>query len=628
MKGKLEKILLLDDDNLDSIPIKILEDDKIKKYCFNSKICELLEYQNITFCDADKFLDDNERMELIKIQINHRKWYNTITLKNFFYENINLLKLLDDHEFGTFLMPILIKIKIIQKIINLEKPDKIICSNSMSNIVSLFFKSEKIQKLGNSVKDESYWDKITIKFNIGKIPISFRISNKRYLSMKSLFESFVGRFYNIWYKENPNKKSIIMLEFNTNSFSKLLKSFNDFDGEIILVNQRRSALWSKTSLNSISNSNCKIFDFKRNLTSNELKELELISENFKEKFLELFLEENLIGKNFCLNEINFYELIKPYFIKKFSENIKNLIIMLYSIKKLIDSRNIQCIVYLNEVGQTEKCFIEMCKNKFPLILLEHGFIETIDSTVDYDYFSSYPNFTDLIAVWGKPKKKYLISRYNINSDRIIVTGSPRHDKYFNRNEIKITKNKFTVLLAPNPLSEVNGFVTSEIKNRYNNTIKNIIILLNQISNIKIIVKLHPSQLKHNFEIREVINKLSDKIPIYLTNPVDSLIEQSDFVFVITPEIHATPTIVFESMILKKPIMNIYIGNYIPSYEHILRKCILSINDSDDLQFFIRKIILNKEFQDDIVKNSQLFINDFLENRGNASEEFAKILKNF
>ena len=75
-------------------------------------------------------------------------------------------------------------------------------------------------------------------------------------------------------------------------------------------------------------------------------------------------------------------------------------------------------------------FLEFNNKKVPSILLEHGFVERVDDTKRFDKRDDDINYKDKTAVWGDKKKEYLIHEYGIASDRIIVTGSPRHDDYF------------------------------------------------------------------------------------------------------------------------------------------------------------------------------------------------------
>lgn len=127
-------------------------------------------------------------------------------------------------------------------------------------------------------------------------------------------------------------------------------------------------------------------------------------------------------------------------MKKYSEKLSEFILLIWSAKNTFQIMDVQCIVSLNEIGETERAFLEFNNKKIPSILLEHGFVERVDDTKRFDQLL-YVNFKDNIAVWGNKKKEYLIHEYGIAPDKIIVTGSPRHDVYFNSRIEKISPKK-------------------------------------------------------------------------------------------------------------------------------------------------------------------------------------------
>jgi len=100
------------------------------------------------------------------------------------------------------------------------------------------------------------------------------------------------------------------------------------------------------------------------------------------------------------------------------------------------------------------------------------------------------------------------------------------------------------------------------------------------------------------------------------------------VIVISPESFGTSTILLESMILRKPTMNIILDDKIPQTDHVIDEAVLTVSDNQDLEKNIKKILFDEKFQHDIKQNADEFITQFLGFRGNASEEFAKILKSY
>lgn len=64
-----------------------------------------------------------------------------------------------------------------------------------------------------------------------------------------------------------------------------------------------------------------------------------------------------------------------------------------------------------------------------------------------------------------------------------------------------------MLLAPNPITEISGLASTNLELKFENTIKEVISILKKLDNVKIIVKLHQIQLKHNQQIHSLIKKL-------------------------------------------------------------------------------------------------------------------------
>ena len=85
----------------------------------------------------------------------------------------------------------------------------------------------------------------------------------------------------------------------------------------------------------------------------------------------------------------------------------------------------------------------------PSILLQHAFgnyskdIKSLEMTDDLNLIK------DKIIVWGNVMKNYLIDNYPILEKDIIVSGSPRHDEFFN-SKLE-NQNKKNILLTPRPI---------------------------------------------------------------------------------------------------------------------------------------------------------------------------------
>ena len=620
-------LLIKDVFEFNVIPDKILNDKNIKKFTFDFNVHEILKNKKIEHEIADNLLTEEDRLKIFNQMLEFRKWYSTVTSKDLEFENVNILKLFDTHEFSSYLMPNLINFILIKKIIEKEKPEKIISTSIFKKFINLFSKNSPIQTeyFINKLDQKLLWDKITIKYDVGKFSISFNLSKKLYLKFKKIVELTLGFFYNFWSFNDLSKKSIIFLEFNPAIHSTLLNKLKNYHGNILLINRRRSAVWNKKSIDIVRHSDSKIVNFDRILDKNEKLKLPLLVTDYSKK-LEVFWENSDFFNNlFQINDYSFWDIIREDLKRKYDEKLSDFIFSILSVKKLLAKNDVKCIVSLNDVGETEKAFLEFNNEKIPSILLEHGFIERVKETKQFDYLD-FIYFKGKLAVMGETRKKWLCEEFNIDPNRIISLGSPRHDDYFNCKLKNNNKNKITILLAPNPIGDISGLSSTDLKLRVNNVILKILSTVKQLDNFQIIVKLHSSQLKHNEEMNSFIKNYDNTIPIYLSKSVIDTINDADLVIVMSPETYGTSTMILESMILGKPTINIVFNQKPFQFEHVKSKAVFIISEHDELEEKIRKILLDKNIQNEIIKNADKFVNKFLSNPGIASEKILDLLR--
>ena len=626
----MNKIVLVEDvSDILNIPKNLKKSKSAKIFSFTLEVHQKLQSENIPHEIADNMLNSNERETLFDKGVEMLSWSSKTYSKELEFEKVNLLKLFDSHEFHSYLIPNMLNFLILKKIIDKESPSEIICSSKFSNVIKVVTKHTNIQTqfFDSNVKEKFLWDNVSVKYNIGKIPISFDISKNKYQKMKKTTESFIGLFSDFWLDCKKPKKSIILLEFNTELFSNLLHELKGFDGNIILVNQRRSALWSKKAIEIVKNSGCKIVNFDKILDDKEKKEIPKLVEDYSKKFEIFWKKSENLEKLFQVDNSNFWEVIKDDLKNNYESKLANFILLIKIAKKIFSNMDVRCITSLNEVGETEKAFLEYNKKQVPSLLLEHGFVERDQNTKKFDKIE-YLNFKDKFAVWGSKKKEFLIKEYALDPEKIIVSGSPRHDDYFKARIEKKQSKKLTVLIAPNPITEISGLKNTELELKFQNILLKMINLLKKFNDVEIIVKLHASQLYHNKQIKKLINDIDPHIPVFQSTPIIETINKADLVFVISSESWGTSTMILEAMILGKPVMNLILDKKIPEFTHINENAVLAISDTDDIEINIKKIMFDKKFQENLKDNADNFIINFLDFRGNASTEFAKILTDY
>lgn len=629
----VNKLFLINNSaDLDFINIEELKSSESKVFSFDISSHEVLEKNNVTHELADNYLSYEQRVELFEKITKLHEWYNDeLIVKNFEFKGVNLLGLLDLTEFYYFIMPELVNFLIIKKIIEELKPKKIISAKNFSTILNILTKGKNIQVrvYGIEILKKLHWDKITIKYNIGSFPISFNISRNRYLTIKNVLEKIINSIFSLWFNfKNSKKKTILLLEFNPAAYPDLLSQLNKYNNNIILINRRRPATWNLESIKILRNNKCKLINFNKLLESKEKNQIQSLVKYYSNKLEKFLSKEHILTQIFVLEKYSFWPIIKDVLINTYRHRFQEYIYLILVAKKIFEKINISCILNLYDAGETEKIFLNVNKKRIPSILLEHGFGRSVNETSWLDVLGSYTNFRDKYAVWSNHKKKYLIDKYGIDSKRILVTGSPRHDLFFNYQSKKETKSQKTILIAPNPITEIAGLDHTELHKKFKKTVEEICTILKKIPSVRIIVKLHPGQLEHNNEIKLLFRKICPSIPIFLWTSVIKIIDLCDTVLVISPQGYSTSTMILESLILNKPVINIVLDGHLYEFEYVKENAIITLTENSDLEKSFSDILFDEKFRNKLIENGKKFVTNFLANPGTASKYFAKIANSY
>ena len=622
----IQKIILVTKSIKDHSTIKENSNTKIFScdYTSHKKLQEL----GIAHSMAENILGYDQRIEIFNMAKKFQNWYQDDSLKQFNLNGVNLLGLLDGIELHLLIIEKLINFFMIKKILEDEEPKSVECSNKIKDIILLNKKNNSIKIIINSKEknEDLLWDSINIKQNFMGIPISIKISRAKFHKLKNILDKTVSSIFGLWFDfKNKNKKTILILEMYPPVYDELFKNLNNKDNNLIIINQRRPVTYDLKSIKVLKKSNCKLISKKDLFEKKDLEEIAKVKKEFSQKKIN-FWDDGSLNKIFKNDDLIFGSLIKNELKEVFSKRIDEYIESVFFAKKIFSKINISCILSLYDIGETEKVFLESKDKIVKSFLLEHGFGLFFDDTKTFASLASYDNFRDNIIVWSDFQKQFLISNYKINSDRIFALGSPRHDLLNKNKEIDKKVGNFQVLIAPTPITQLQGFDTSDIHEKYENVIIKLCKIFENYENVKIIFKMHPSQSGHNNELVKIIQKYSKKISIYLLNPVSELIQKSDLVITITPEGWAPSTIILESMILEKPVMNIVLDEKMYQFEYIKKNAIISVPFTMDLQNEIKQLLFDKELRKSLVKNSKIFIKEFLKNSGSASKEIGSLIR--
>ena len=395
---------------------------------------------------------------------------------------------------------------------------------------------------------------------------------------------------------------------------------------MLFLNRRRPAVSDKKSIDVLKKLDVKIVNYDTILSTKEKNFVDSLENDLMNKLNKIFLNEEIFSNIFKIDEFSLWNIIKKQLIKIYKSRIHEYLLSYYISKKILEKININCIMTLNEVGETEKIFLAANKKRVHSILLEHGFAIFLPETKKLTSLSNYPLFNDKIAVWSTSQKFFLENSLKTKSEKIIVSGSPRHDKLFKNKKMK-KNDSIQVLIAPTPINQIQGFDETKFHLKFEQVLIEICSILKK-KNIEIILKLHPSQSSHNEIIKNMIKNLDSSISIHLMTSVTDLIESSDAIITITPEGWGPSTIILESIILQKPIMNIILDHHFHNFPYVEQKAILIASDESDLNEDLDKLVFDTDFRNELIKNGQEFIKSYLHKPGNASENLTKKIISF
>ena len=601
-----------------SILKSLIKNEEVKIFSLNYNVHNFLKKNKISHNIGEDILDEDELNAIFDKTVSLYNWYDQIEKSKIpRYNKINIFSLLDTGEFHDFILNNIYEFYIIKKIIINSKSKKIIANKRIMEAIDIFnFKSLELIIFNDDESQKMIYDNIPIKFDIGKIPISFSISRKYFKKSKKIFENILCALNNLWYNSSKNKDIILLIEFNPSQFENLFVEFSKKNMNIVVFNNRRPAIWNKESRSILKKNNVKVLNFSKLISTLEKNELLKIENQIISEIKTLF--KNLKLKQiFKFNDDSFWPFIKNDLEKTFINRISEYIYLIYGSKKFLTESHVKCIVSLNVMGETEKTILAVKTDDVQSIMLEHAFANYLPEISRYDILSMYSLFPEKIALWGPIQKKYLVDQHKINEDRIILCGSPKHDSYFGKKEINVNSKK-SILLCLRPIIDNSGHKNSNSYEKYHTVLKKILRYFENNPNLTILVKLHPGNDPHNDILKQEIKKVSDKIQIHQTTPIQDLIQISNFVISISTEGYDPSTIMFESMILKKPVVNIILDDKIFQFDFIKQKAVIALDSSENFEYYFKKLLSDEQFYNSIVKNSQMFVDQYLSNKGNAS----------
>jgi hypothetical protein len=614
-------------DDISKINNIISENSNCIIYSLNYQTHKLLTKNKIQTVIAESILTQSDRESIDQKSFNATiSWYQNNFLKKYLiFNELNLGSLLElelIQYFGNIFKEAMILTRIIEK----EKPDKIISCTFLNKFVEKLGKTKDIEvvTIFDSIQlPKLYHNEINIKFNFRKIPISFTISPNLFNFIKKLTEKLINFFFHFKPSISTlNSKSIVLLNFNTLQYDKLIDELSNAEKNIFLLNLRRPAIWNWASFKIIKNSKSHILSlslFEKVLTPKISSEIKSFNENLSNmwKFNDVF------EKYFVIDDCSFWSSIKQDFIticeSRFKESIKRLILL----DHLFLKSNISVILMWAETGQEEKEILFLSKkHNIETLMLQHFLYSDSVLWQKYDRFAlgpSYPFETGNQIIWDQFTKQQAIS-FKHKEDKLLLTGSPRHDNFFISEKNKNLNGIIILATTSVPqFSSVMSTFDSYIK--FENFIKEVCRIVKNLPDKKLIIKAHPHFDSVN-NITELIKKIDPQIQIIYDANLIELINNCDLLITFN-----NSTIALESIMLEKPTISLQSEKWAEDDNIAKSNAILSISTLGDIEKGITDLLFDEKFKNVMNKNAQKFLKSFV-NCGKSSQKVAKILDSY
>jgi UDP-N-acetylglucosamine 2-epimerase len=255
------------------------------------------------------------------------------------------------------------------------------------------------------------------------------------------------------------------------------------------------------------------------------------------------------------------------------------------------------------------------------LMLQHGRFLTAQKWLSFsDFTGHFPksSLSQKQFVWGNLTKKFALSR-EYQDNNILLSGSPKHDRFFNSTKNYSTNN---ILLATTGAMNISADTcTTNSQLKYDVFIKKIYDIIKKLPDKKLIIRPHPSPVLTS-NVSNLIKHIDHKLPVMKNENLFDLIQKSELVITFN-----NSTICLDALSMKKPVISLQTDDWALDEDIVKMNGVLSIDNPSDCEIYIKKILFDVDFKNDLLTKSKLFLDQYLINQGNASKSVASELAN-
>lgn len=592
-------------------------DNNFKIITFDYDSHKILLSHNITHEISDNYLNFDDLDTIQKNSYRISKWYEQTICKNIMqFSDVNLGELFYI-ELQKNLIPFLKKFIEIKNIYQKHPQSTFLASSSIYKIINSFTKSI-IQLDGEIQKDPSF-DFVEIPLRIGGKSFRFNIKKYNLSKIRQISDKFFNYSFGSEKRLKNTKNNILLVDFTTLRTSTIFSRLPKSACNIIKYDITIPSIWNFESYSIIKNSGCVITN-RSILLDNNIKNS--INDGIlivQQKIDMLLTNDEFFTTYFSINGVSVWEIFKETFTYLCKKHIRNAVEEIEITKKLFQKYSISSILIFSEADFSNIIIIKLAKKLgIPVITLQHGYYYDNQEYYEFNSFNrDLPLYSDKTLVWGEIMKNYYQSR-GIPNEKIEVLGSPFFDEILNRESNNLQSSKDFILLATSsPITEIASDSTVRIRSDYETAIKQICEVVTKL-NKKLVIKLHPSQY-HGEDI--IAKKINPTIKIVKAGSIIPLIQCCEVVIVID-----VTTSILEAQILQKPVISVTVKDQSNPEIFSSKSCIRT--DITNFENSLQKLLQDQNFKEQTIANGNMYVKNYLSNRGNAGESILRFLENY
>lgn len=614
-------ILIDSSSDIDQIQ-ELIQQENVLVITFDYESHKTLLKKKIVHEISDSYVNENDLMTIQKNSYSLVKWYKDPLIANLIeYHGVNLGRLFY-LEFHYILVPFLKKFIEITKIIKKYPTKTFVCSSKLYDIAKTITSSAVRIQNEKITSNKFLYDSIKIHIKIGHRFFSLHIPRSYYLKMKKLSEVVINKLFGPKNRSSKNKKSVLLVEFDTIKFQKIFSMLPKFPLNLILFDRRRPSIWNPKSFSIIKKSNCSIATYYGVYDNNVSNSIEEGISMLKEKTNSLWSKNDFFQSFFSVFGLSFWESLKPIFIELYEKRSLDAITEIEITKCVLNKYAPTSIVVWSESGFNEQIVICLAQQlEIPLILIQHyGLVWDTHQAFEYNQLCGiFPLESDKFVAWGEASKKYAIE-FGISPKKIEVLGSSIYDKIFEEknNEEKLM-NDHILLATQSPNNNMITDLTVKTNEKYELAIRKVCQIASKM-NKKLVIKLHPFQ--DEIDITDLVKEIDPKITIIKTGDIIPLIKRCEILIVTD-----VSSVILEAQIFEKPVISIHIKDYGGNPKvYTSNSCIRT--DPNNFEKVLNNTLNNIEFRKNIIANGNKFVENSLSNRGTATETLFSFLNFF